>query len=325
MIKNEIRSEDQLRKIIPSYPAMLDKRILTAFDNHCIEFMTHCSSFVLGWFNDKTQTFGFAVAGADNRITRINEQWLELELQQDTLEGVQSVQASLYCLIPNIGHGLRVNGVLKRSHGGYVFKIETTYMHCSRAVVRGGLWQSPERNPSNASVSDATFGMILTLTKEGKTELSPRGDITGVISILEESEYLMVERPGNKVAVSLRNVIATQKAAVLAVDTASEQLHILQGRCGITADDILLSQYAVSQNKKVTNKPPKIGFVLQDPQVEEMPWPKGAFCCDSGEEPVEIARFSTVLSDHMNGRGVMSKLSQPIVSAVIAYDLKHLY
>ena len=38
-----------------------------------------------------------------------------------------------------------------------------------------------------------------------------------------------------------------------------------------------------------------------------------------------ITRFSKALSIHMNGAGLLGKLSAPVVDAVVKNDMKHLY
>ena len=310
MIKKQIRTEDQLRKLIPKHSALLDKRVLSSLDGHCVEFLSHTAYFVMGYYLPADDKFGFVVSDPGNRIVDFSDSWLDLALDSDELKKQSGLAASIYCLIPGVGHGMRVNGVLNKGR----LNVESAYLHCSRAVVRSELW----KDSTNSESAGARFGFLLTVNAAGKTEISPRGDAMPLLSECDQGSFLMAERPGNKVAVSLRNMLATHKAAMLTIDQINQSLCCYQGPAKILADTDLLEPLAIN------NKLPKVGVLFDHPHISPYPWPVDAFVTKGMEVPA-ITSFAQALSDHMNGRGLLSKMATPVVSAVISYDLKHLY
>jgi predicted pyridoxine 5'-phosphate oxidase superfamily flavin-nucleotide-binding protein len=65
-------------------------------------------------------------------------------------------------------------------------------------------------NPATSLfIERSPFICIATSDPAGNCDLSPRGDPNGFVRILDERTLLIPERPGNKLADSLRNMLAT--------------------------------------------------------------------------------------------------------------------
>jgi uncharacterized protein len=98
------------------------------------------------------------------------------------------------------------------------------------------------------------------VSPDGGLGVSPRGDPAGFVRSLDERTLLIPERPGNKIADTLTNVIATGRIALLfLVPGVGETLRV-NGSARITDDAALLEQSAVE------GLTPKLGLVVM---VEE--------------------------------------------------------
>ena len=54
------------------------------------------------------------------------------------------------------------------------------------------------------------FVMLATAGADGACDVSPRGDPPGFVRIVNDRTLLMPERPGNRLANALRNILANQ-------------------------------------------------------------------------------------------------------------------
>jgi predicted pyridoxine 5'-phosphate oxidase superfamily flavin-nucleotide-binding protein len=116
--------------------------------------------------------------------------------------------------------------------------------------------------------------LIGTVGRDGSCDDSPRGDASGVASILNPRTLIIPERRGNRRADSLRNVIETGRAALLFLIPGVGETLRVNGRACVIRDDEVLAPLAVE------GKRPLVGIVVA---VEEcfplivatgqLPWP----------------------------------------------------
>ena len=66
-------------------------------------------------------------------------------------------------------------------------------------------------------VEHSPFVCLATSDRAGHCDLSPRGDPAGFVRILDERTLLLPERPGNRLADSLRNLLANPHIGLLFV------------------------------------------------------------------------------------------------------------
>src|SRR5262245_37569675 len=66
-----------------------------------------------------------------------------------------------------------------------------------------------------AFLGASPFGLVGTVSRSGRCDVSPRGDMPGFVKILDNSAMVIPERPGNKRFDTLRNVIETGYAATM--------------------------------------------------------------------------------------------------------------
>jgi PPOX class probable FMN-dependent enzyme len=105
-------------------------------------------------------------------------------------------------------------------------------------------------------IERSPFVCVATASPEGGLDVSPRGDPAGFVRILDERTLLIPERPGNKIADTLTNVIATGRIALLFLVPGVGDTFRVNGSARITDDPDLLDQSTVE------GQTPKLGLVV---------------------------------------------------------------
>jgi PPOX class probable FMN-dependent enzyme len=105
-------------------------------------------------------------------------------------------------------------------------------------------------------VERSPFICIATSDSSGHCDLSPRGDPVGFVRVLDERTLLIPERPGNRIADSLRNMLANPHIGVLFFVPGVTDTFRVNGRATITVDDALLSPCAVE------GRSPRLGVLV---------------------------------------------------------------
>jgi PPOX class probable FMN-dependent enzyme len=99
--------------------------------------------------------------------------------------------------------------------------------------------------------------MLATAGADGTCDVSPRGDGPGFVRILDDQTLMMPDRPGNRLADALRNILATGRAGLLFLIPGVTESFRVNGRAWITDDAALLADSAVE------GKPPRLGLVIE--------------------------------------------------------------
>jgi PPOX class probable FMN-dependent enzyme len=105
-------------------------------------------------------------------------------------------------------------------------------------------------------IERSPFVCIATSDASGNCDLSPRGDPAGFVRILDERTLLIPERPGNRIADSLRNMLANPHVGLLFIVPGVTDTFRVNGRATITVDAGLLSPCAVE------GKVPQLGILV---------------------------------------------------------------
>jgi uncharacterized protein len=109
-------------------------------------------------------------------------------------------------------------------------------------------------------VERSPFVLLATSDARGRCDASPRGDPAGFVRVLDERTLLMPERPGNRLADSLRNVLTNPRVGLLFLVPGVVDSFRVSGRATITDDPALLGPSAVE------GKVPRLGLLVD---VEE--------------------------------------------------------
>lgn len=97
---------------------------------------------------------------------------------------------------------------------------------------------------------------LATCDADGNCDVSPRGDPAGFVRILDESTLLLPERPGNRLADSLRNILANPHVGLLFVIPGVSDTFRVNGRATLTTDEELLAPSTIE------GKRPKLGILV---------------------------------------------------------------
>ncbi len=95
-------------------------------------------------------------------------------------------------------------------------------------------------------VERSPFVCIATTGADGSVDVSPRGDPPGFVRVLDERTLLLPERPGNRIADSLRNILATGRVGLLFLIPGVGDSFRVNGTATLTDDAELLEPSAVN-------------------------------------------------------------------------------
>jgi hypothetical protein len=110
-------------------------------------------------------------------------------------------------------------------------------------------------------VDRAPFVLLATSSPGGTCDVSPRGDPAGFVRVLDERTLLIPERPGNRLADSLRNILQNPHVGLLFVVPGIGDTLRVNGRAKIVADEELLGQCAVE------GRIPRLGLLVEIEEV----------------------------------------------------------
>jgi uncharacterized protein len=105
-------------------------------------------------------------------------------------------------------------------------------------------------------VERSPFVCVATSSPDGGLDVSPRGDPAGFVRIIDERTLLLPERPGNKLADTLTNLLADPRIALLFLIPGVGDTFRVNGRAAIVDDGELLAESAVG------GKIPKLGILV---------------------------------------------------------------
>lgn len=105
-------------------------------------------------------------------------------------------------------------------------------------------------------IDASPFLCLATSDAAGNCDVSPRGDPRGFVSVLDQSTLLIPERPGNRLADSLRNILANPRVGLLFFIPGVGDTLRVNGRATIITDAALLGPCAVE------GKAPRLGILV---------------------------------------------------------------
>jgi uncharacterized protein len=97
---------------------------------------------------------------------------------------------------------------------------------------------------------------LATSDAQGQGDVSPRGDPPGFVRILDERTLLIPERPGNRLADSLRNILVNPQVGLLFIVPGATDTFRVNGRAALTTDPELLKPCAIE------GKVPLLGILV---------------------------------------------------------------
>lgn len=93
------------------------------------------------------------------------------------------------------------NGRIARvSEADIRISVEECFVHCAKALMRSDFWQDGVRAPVDESapfLNQARFLAYVTMDKNGRIDISPKGDPAGFLLKFSDQQLMLPERPGN--------------------------------------------------------------------------------------------------------------------------------
>jgi PPOX class probable FMN-dependent enzyme len=109
-------------------------------------------------------------------------------------------------------------------------------------------------------VERSPFVVVASGRPDGGLDVSPRGDPAGFVRILDDRTLLLPDRPGNKLADTLTNLLEDDRIALLFLIPGINDTLRVNGRARIVDDAELLAE------SEVEGKVPQLGILVE---VEE--------------------------------------------------------
>ena len=105
-------------------------------------------------------------------------------------------------------------------------------------------------------IERSPFVCVATARPDGGIDVSPRGDPPGFVRVIDDTTVLLPERPGNRIADTLTNLLADPRIALLFLIPGVGDTFRVNGTAVITDDRELLS------TSEVKGKVPRLGIVV---------------------------------------------------------------
>ncbi|HTU97053.1 MAG TPA: pyridoxamine 5'-phosphate oxidase family protein [Solirubrobacteraceae bacterium] len=105
-------------------------------------------------------------------------------------------------------------------------------------------------------IERSPFVCVGTADPDGGLDVSPRGDPAGFVRILDERTLLLPERPGNRIADTLTNLLVDPRIALLFLIPGVGDTYRVNGTAEIVDDPALLAASTVD------GKAPRLGLLI---------------------------------------------------------------
>jgi uncharacterized protein len=105
-------------------------------------------------------------------------------------------------------------------------------------------------------IEHSPFLCLATASASGACDVSPRGDPRGFVKILDDKTLFIPERPGNRLADSLRNILENPRVGLLFFLPGISDCFRVNGRARISTNAALLSMC------EVEGKVPTLGLLI---------------------------------------------------------------
>lgn len=95
-------------------------------------------------------------------------------------------------------------------------------------------------------IEHSPFLVIGSQSAAGSADVSPRGDPPGFVRVLDDATLLIPDRPGNKRADTMHNILENPRVALIFFVPGINECLRVNGRAQITTDEALLTPAAVN-------------------------------------------------------------------------------
>ncbi len=112
-----------------------------------------------------------------------------------------------------------------------------------------------------AFIEASPFVLLATSAEDGTCDVSPRGDPAGSIAVVDDRTLIIAERPGNKRADSLRNIVTNPQVGLLFLVPGYDETLRVNGTAQLTTSE------AITERLAINGKPPQLAIVVRTSAV----------------------------------------------------------
>lgn len=161
-----------------------------------------------------------------------------------------------------------------------------------------------------AWIERCPFIVVTTVDSEGRLDASPKGDPPGFVKVLDQKTLAIPDRPGNRRADGLLNILQTSRIGLMFVVPNRREVVRVNGSAQIVQDKDLLASMAVNQ------RAPQLAILVR---VEEAFFHCGKAMIRSGMWTPEtwgdiegLPSYAEALTDHSSISATVEQLQQGI-------------
>lgn len=100
-------------------------------------------------------------------------------------------------------------------------------------------------------IAESPFMLIGTVDSSGRCDVSPRGDLPAVAQVLDARTLVIADRPGNRRADSLHNIIETGRVGLLFLVPGLGETLRINGRACVMRDEDVLATMSIGGRQPI--------------------------------------------------------------------------
>lgn len=251
-MSDAIDTVSALEACIGKVPGPLDLKVIDHLDDGALRWIAASPMFFAAFGDDAG--IGLTLAGGPPGFARpIDASRLRLpttSLDDPNLARKGRGVGALF-LAPSISETLRLAGrVIAIDRGEIEIAVEECYMHCAKALLRSQFWAASPRTDVPDDVPDfltaSRFMALATVDRQGRADVSPKGDPQDALIRLRDGHAWFADRPGNRRADSFRNILAQPRITAAMLIPGCTRVAMLSGTARLTTDAARRADFAVA-------------------------------------------------------------------------------
>ncbi|GFE82741.1 hypothetical protein GCM10011487_47410 [Steroidobacter agaridevorans] len=310
---------DTLQGHVGKLPAPRDLKVIDYLDDNALRWLA-AAPFMFAAVGDHGGIRVTAGGGETGFLRVTDPQSIQLPrslLDDPGLAREGQGFGSLF-LVPGIDETLRINGRVSSVSDGHIgVAVAECYLHCAKAFMRSGFWSATPIDgnvtaDAAAFVAQSRFMALATIDKDGRADVSPKGDPAGALLKAHQEAVWYPDRPGNRRVDSFRNILTQPRIAAMAVIPGSLDVMLVTGVASVSTDETVRASFAVNEKTpKLVTRIEQTECILRRSEALSRArlWP--AVQTATGLEPAEIFKAHIKLS---RVRGAEAALARASVS-----------
>ncbi|MEZ4500800.1 MAG: pyridoxamine 5'-phosphate oxidase family protein [Thermomicrobiales bacterium] len=110
-------------------------------------------------------------------------------------------------------------------------------------------------------IERSPFALLSSASRDGRCDVSPKGDVAGFVKVLDDRTLLIPDRPGNRRGDTFSNLLENPHLGIIFLVPDVEETLRVNGRAVLSTDGDLLSM------GEVNGKLPKLAIVVETEEV----------------------------------------------------------